>query len=50
MYTQNFSNRVQFFSKISQNFFLILLTETLHLLRLPEIFPESHTNIIYKIL
>ncbi len=38
------------FSKISQNFFLILLIETLHLLRLPKIFPEGHTNISYNIL
>ncbi len=38
------------FTKISQNFFLILLTETLHLLRLPTIFLKSHTNISYNIL
>ncbi len=38
------------FSKISQNFFLILLIETLNLLRLPKISPKSHTNISYNIL
>ncbi len=45
------------FSKISQNFFLILLVEILHLLveilhllELPKIFRKSHTNISYNIL
>ncbi len=38
------------FSKISQNSFLIILIETLHLLRLPKIFSKSHPNISYNIL
>ncbi len=38
------------FSNISQKSFLILLTETLHLLRLPKIFPKSHPTINYNIL